>query len=113
MSTEPFNLKEDKPGEAPPGVNGRREKEFFDAARGEHDREMQRLKIGLVGFILGDEQHAPMSIALLLAAGTTIILIGCLIVAGITKDPLWATMVERCFAFLAAIVAYIFGRGGR
>lgn len=108
-----LQLKEDQPGQSPPGVNGKREQEFFDAARGAHDQQMRTIELGVIGRLIGGEANSPVAIALILALAAILFCIGCLVAAAVTKDKVWSEMFERCLAFLGVIVAYVFGRGSR
>ncbi len=109
------DFKNDEPGDSPPGISGDLERNFFNAARGDHDHKMRKLELGLVGKLLGGERNAPTHVAAVLGGIGGLSAIGCLIAAGQVEpaqSDFWAQQFERALAFATAAVAFIFGKGG-
>jgi hypothetical protein len=106
-------LKEDQPGTSAPGIDGRKEQSFFDAAEGNHKQKMLETELGRVGRFLGGEKNAPTSVALIFGLLIATFCIGCLALAAYSGNQWWGQMFDRGLAGIATIVAYVFGRGSR
>lgn len=109
------DFKPDEPGASPPGITGDLEKNFFNAARGDHDHKMRVLELGLIGRLLGGEKNSAIHVAAIISVIGALAGLGCLGMAahaGPEQGGFWGQQFERAFAFTTATVAFIFGRGG-
>jgi len=112
----PLKFEEDKPGISPPGIDGNLEQTFFSAAKGDHDRKMRELELGIIGKWLGGENNSPIAIAF-------ICIVACLTLGAICAYIVfWGTPSAAAAAkslggkdvsFLTLVLGYIFGRGSK
>jgi len=106
-------LVEDAPGQSAPGITGRNEQRFFDAAEGNHQQKMLETELGQIGRLLGGEKNSPTSIALIFGILVAAFCIWCLAAASYSGNQWWGQMFDRGLALIATIIAYVFGRGSK
>ncbi len=110
------NFQEDKPGPSPPGIDGKLEQTFFSAAKGNHDRKMRELELGIFGKVLGGEHNAPMSIAFICIVASLIFGAICssVIFWGSPSAAIAAkSLGGKDFSLLTLVIGYVFGRGAK
>lgn len=82
-----------------------------------HKEAMRAHDLGVMGKIFGSEAYAPIWIAGIVALAGVLMAIFCIFQGSRSMEPnsadFWSKQVERCFAFAASALTFIFGRSGR
>jgi hypothetical protein len=82
-----------------------------------HKEAMKDRDLGSLGKIFGNEVNAPIWIAGLVAFLGVFAAIFCIFQGSKSMEPhsadFWSKQSERCFAFSASALTFIFGRSGR
>lgn len=78
------------------------------------DRKKKILEIGLVGWLIGDKEHAPTRIAFLVIILATVLIFGCLWMSTYPlrpqADQIIGNVVTGAIGLLTLALGYIFGR---
>jgi hypothetical protein len=82
-----------------------------------HKEAMRAHDLGLIGKIFGSEANAPIWIAGIAAFIGVLMAVFCIFQGSRSMEPnsadYWSKQCERCFAFSASALTFIFGRSGR
>ena len=82
-----------------------------------HKEAMRAQDLGSIGKLFGSEANAPIWIAGMVAFLAVFMAIFCIFQGSrsmeLNSADFWSKQVERCFAFAASALTFIFGRSGR
>jgi len=80
-----------------------------------HQEAMRAKDLGSFGWLMGGENTAPFTVALVVVMFGIVAAIGCWVAAwnAPTSAEFWAKQAERGIAVSSAALAFIFGRGSK